>query len=334
MKSIGLLVLIIGSISFLSCQKQNTKVKENHTSNLIKIKLCKISLGNYNIKQPIYGEVQNQANTYISSPIGGILKAVYVKNGQNVRKGQIIATLDTRVYQDKAMAIDNDIKAIAKKLEYYKSQYERAKKLYNLGSMSYEQFSQIRTNLALTEGELKKNIYLERSIKDEASYGIVKAPFDGIVSNVIPQGSNVSPGSPIAYISAKNIYAKFYIPFNTKLSQDDTVEFQHHTYPLKVFEDEKSRLSIILPVSYKENPGNSLKAFIIKNIQGMKVPSSAVILYNNTPSVFVDISNNAKNIPVKILGNMENYYIISPIGYQEVICKGAKLLKDGEKLNE
>lgn len=329
------LLVLLGTslcISFLSCEKPSNISKKEDAIKGPSVEFCKVVYGAYDIKTPIYGEVQNQYATYLSSPIGGILKAVYVKNGQAVKKGQVVGVLDTKIYQDKALAISNDIKAISKKLEYYQSRYERAKKLYELGSMSYQQYSQIKTDLALAEGELKKNIYLEKSIKDEASYGVIRAPFDGIVSNVLPAGTNINPGVPIAYISAKNLYAKFFIPFNLKISKEDNIEFENHTYPIKTFQDDKSRLSVILPILSYENPGNTLKAFIIKKIVGMKVPTDAVVLYNNEPSVFVKKDNKALNIPVKILGNLGDYYVISLIDYKKVICKGAKLLKDGEVL--
>ena len=316
-----------------SCEKPNTKKEE--VSKGIKtpdISFCKVEYGSYQIKTPIYGEVQNQAATYISSPIGGILKALYVKNGDMVKKGEVIAVIDTKVYQDKAMAIAQDIESLKRKLKYYESRYERAKKLYQLGSMSYQEYSQIKTDLALARGELNKNIYLEKSIKDEASYGVIKAPFDGIVSNVIPKGTNVNPGSPIAFISAKKLYGEFFIPFNMKLTKDDKIMFENKLYPIHAFQDDKSRLAVIIPISSYENPGNSLKAFIIKTIQGQKVPSKALVLYNNRPSVFIKEGDVLKNIPVKILGNLGNYYVVSGISADSVVCKGAKLLKDGEKI--
>ena len=324
----GLLVLIL---SLFSCEKPKTK----ETSKGIKspnIALCKVVYGAYQIKTPIYGEVKNQAATYVSSPIGGILKSVYVKNGDFVKKGQVIAKLDTKVFQDKALSIAQDIEAYKKKLKYYMSRYERAKKLYKLGSMSYQEYSQIKTDLALAQGELDKNIYLKKSLEDEASYGIIKAPFDGIVSNVVPSGSNVNPGSPIAFISAKKLYGEFFIPFNMKISHTDKILFENKLYPINAFQDDKSRLAVILPISSYENPGNSLKAFIVKTIQGQRIPSKALVLYNNRPSVFIEQGDKVKNIPVKILGNMGQYYIVSGVTGDSVVCKGAKLLKDGEKV--
>ncbi len=333
MKFYNIFILLSLTAALCSCEKPNTKEKE--PSKGIKsphISFCKVEYGSYQVKTPIYGEVQNQAATYISSPIGGILKAVYVKNGDVVRKGQVIAIIDTKVYQDKAMAIAQDIESLKRKLKYYESRYERAKKLYKLGSMSYQEYSQIKTDLALANGELNRNIYLKKSIEDEASYGVIKAPFDGIVSNVIPKGTNINPGAPIAFISAKRLYGEFFIPFNMKLTKEDKILFENKFYPINAFQDDKSRLAVILPILSYENPGNSLKAFIVKTIQGQKIPSSALVLYNNRPSVFVRERNIAKNIPVKVLGNIGNYYIVFGINSDSVVCKGAKLLKDGEKI--
>jgi len=326
------MILFFSGVLF-SCEKPNTKEKESLKG--IKspnISFCKVEYGSYQIKTPIYGEVQNQAATYVSSPIGGILKAIYVKNGEFVKKGQVIATIDTKVYQDKAMAISQDIESLQKKLKYYESRYERAKKLYKLGSMSYQEYSQIKTDLALAQGELNKNIYLEKSVKDEASYGIVRAPFDGVVSNVVPSGSNINPGAPIAFISAKKLYGEFFIPFNVKISKNDKILFENKLYPINVFQDDKSRLAVILPISFYENPGNSLKAFIVKTIKGQKIPSKALVLYNNRPSVFIKSGNIVKNIPVKVLGNVGDYYVVSGVVGDYVVCKGAKLLEDGEKI--
>ncbi len=326
-----ILLYIFLTVGVFSCEKPKT-TQEKPVIKGPSVAFCNIKRGIYDIKIPIYGEVQNQKTTYISSPIGGILKAVYVKNGDVVKKGQVIAIIDTSIYQDKANSIQKDIDALNKKLKYYNSRYERAKKLYHLGSMSYQEYSQIKTNLALTKGEIEKNIYLEKSIKDEASYGVVRAPFNGVISNVILKGTNIAPNSPVAYISGMALYGEFFIPFNIKISKSDKIEFENKSYPINVFQDDKGRLSVIIPISFYENPGNSLKAFIIRSISGEKIPSKAVVLYNNKPSVFVKQDNIAKNIPVKILGNLGNYYVVSGVNSSEVICKGAKLLKDGENL--
>ncbi|WP_347923071.1 efflux RND transporter periplasmic adaptor subunit [Pontimicrobium sp. SW4] len=151
----------------------------------------------------IQGDVDTKENLIIYPEFSGTLTNVYVKEGQHVSKGQLLARID-----DGGMS--SQLAQMQTQYELAKTTFERQKRLWEQKIGSEIQYLQAKASM---EG-------LENSVKQmQAQVGktAVRAPFSGTIDEVITdQGQVVSPGGSqlMRIVSLKNMFVKASIPEN------------------------------------------------------------------------------------------------------------------------
>lgn len=119
----------------------------------------------------------------------GTLMTLEVDVGATVMEGQTIGTIDPTPYQ---LALDQA--TIAR--DGAQHEFERAKKLYETGSIAHQNFDQARLQAELTEAQYNVALLNRQNC-------LVKAPISGKISQTaVDRGATVSPSTPIATIDA------------------------------------------------------------------------------------------------------------------------------------
>ena len=159
-----------------------------------KIKLVSVSVieaQNFTHYIDLQGKIATE-NIYYVSPrgMGGQVKEIYVKQGDNVRKGQLLLKLDDAVVQQ-------NIKQLETQLEFAKNIFERQKNLWNDGIGTEVQYLTAKNNV---EG-LEKQMAV---IKEQSSTSRVYAEVSGVVDNVNIRVGELFNGSPLAGITIVN----------------------------------------------------------------------------------------------------------------------------------
>ncbi|MBQ1784408.1 MAG: efflux RND transporter periplasmic adaptor subunit [Gammaproteobacteria bacterium] len=106
--------------------------------------------------------------TSLSFRVNGLVKQLKVIEGQRIRQGELLATLNPRDFEIKL----NDVKA---KLELAKSRVARGQQLLAKGNFSQSNFDELKAQLSLAQAEFD---YAQHQL----SYTQLKAPFDGVIS--------------------------------------------------------------------------------------------------------------------------------------------------------
>lgn len=165
----------------------------------------------------LQGSVDTKQNLVITPEMGGILKTVYVKEGQNVTKGQLLASIDDGgLGQQKAQL---EIQA-----NLAKTTFERQKRLWDQKIGSEIQYLQAKSQY----DALQKNV---DQINQQLAKTNVRAPFNGVIDDVITeQGSVVAPGSQLMRIvNLNDMYIETDVPedyiTNVTENKDVKVEF-------------------------------------------------------------------------------------------------------------
>lgn len=159
-----------------------------------KIKLVGVSIietQNFTHYIDLQGKIATE-NIYYVSPrgMGGQVKEIYVKQGDNVKKGQLLLKLDDAVVQQ-------NIKQLETQLEFAKNIFERQKNLWNEGIGTEVQYLTAKNNV---EG-LEKQMAV---VKEQSSTSRVYAEVSGIVENVNIRVGELFTGSPLAGITIIN----------------------------------------------------------------------------------------------------------------------------------
>ena len=150
----------------------------------------------------IQGSVKTKQNILIYPEIPGILKTVFVKEGQRVSKGELLATIDDG-------GLSNQLAQLEVTTQLNKTTYERQKRLWKQKIGSEIQYLQTKANY-----EFQKNA-LEQ-LKSQLSKASIRAPFSGVIDDVMKEaGTVIAPGQGsevFRIMNLDNMYIEAEVP--------------------------------------------------------------------------------------------------------------------------
>lgn len=112
----------------------------------------------------------------------GIVKEVYVKENQFVKKGTILADIDTGKEDKDVLLAKAHLAKSEKELAYQKNNYLRKKALFSSGQLAKNEFDKIETDYQKAMADRNADIVSLEKAKLEIAYTHVVAPDDGIIT--------------------------------------------------------------------------------------------------------------------------------------------------------
>jgi membrane fusion protein, multidrug efflux system len=141
----------------------------------------------------LQGKVDATNISYVAPPNGqgGVVKALYVRQGQSVRRGQVLARLDDQL-------IRNQIAPLQTQLNAAEDTYRRTKNLWDQGIGTYQQVLSAQTQVET----LKRQIGI---IQKQAALMTVTAPTSGVIDQLnVKVGEMFTGGGLIPQIRIVN----------------------------------------------------------------------------------------------------------------------------------
>ncbi len=129
----------------------------------------------------IQGRLDGDENVGVTSQMLGVVKHVFVKPGESVRRGQVLGELDGSV-------MDQTLKELQASLEFVTDVYNRQKTLWEQKVGSELQYLQAKNNKESLENRIK-------TLKEQVEMTKIVSPINGNVEDVaIKVGMAVAPG--------------------------------------------------------------------------------------------------------------------------------------------
>jgi len=129
----------------------------------------------------------------LSTPVSGVIKAVNVEAGGKVKKGQVLLSLDTAIYQGRVDESQSEMVRLNAEMEEAKRELDRVKELYDRTITSTTDLDQAKLRVVTSQSRLSEaQARLQQNQKMLAD-ATIRAPFDAIV--VIRQAE---PGQSVA----------------------------------------------------------------------------------------------------------------------------------------
>ena len=236
----------------------------------------------------LQGNVQTKQNVLVYPEMPGILKKVFVKEGQKVAKGQPLAVIDDGGLSKQILILESNE-------QLAKTTYERQKRLWDQKIGSEMQFLQAKTSYNTQKNSTNQ-------LKQQLGKFTIKAPFTGIIDDVFKEkGTVVAPGQGaeiFRIINLSDMYIETDVPENyiTSITKNKAVEVN---FPIL----NETFHSKIRQVGNFINPSNrSFKIEVsVPNLAGKIKPNLTAKLklndYTNTNAILIPqsiISENAK----------------------------------------
>jgi len=141
------------------------------------------------------GRVQPVTQVSISANVAGEIVAIHVREGQNVKKGQLLAQLDKVRYEAASVSAKATFSSTKVALDRAEKELERAKALYKDKNLSQadldriiSEYESIKSNLAQAEANLKQ-------AEDNLQKTTIIAPINGTVIQLRKETGEIALGS-------------------------------------------------------------------------------------------------------------------------------------------
>ncbi|GAA4972359.1 efflux RND transporter periplasmic adaptor subunit [Algibacter aquimarinus] len=292
----------------------------------------------------LQGNVSTKQNIVIYAEFSGVLSTVYVKEGQRVSKGQILARIDDG-------GLSQQLSQLKIQSTLAKTTFERQKRLWDQKIGSEIQYLQSKATFEAQEQAVNQ-------LQNQVSKTVVRAPFTGTIDDVITdQGSVVAPGSTPLFriVNLQNMYIETDVPeryiSDVVAGKDVLVDFTvlnkqvdakvrqagnfinpaNRTFKIEVGLDNKDK-------SIKPNLTAKLKINDYTNDKAILIPQS-IISENAKGEQYVytisDKSDN-KGVVKRVIietGKTQGDYIEVLSGLKngnEIVDEGARSVKDGQ----
>lgn len=197
------------------------------------VALAPITLQDFKHYLDLQGKVDVQNISYIT-PAGqpGQIKAIYVKQGDNVKKGQLILKLDDAVARQNVAMVKQQMGSTKAQLDLARSIYERQKNLWDQHIGTEVQLLQDKTNVESLENQLKTIQANVSMIQEQANQSNVYSNVNGVVDEVTAHVGETFTGDPksgyIKIVNKSDLKITVIVPENyaSKISKGTAVEVQ------------------------------------------------------------------------------------------------------------
>jgi len=312
------------------------------TPKIIPVKVMNIGFSDHSTGQNYVGTIEASSSVSLSFSGMGTVERILVSEGERVRKGQLLAVLNSGTVQ-------NSYNATKSTLRQAQDAYDRLKPLHEKGSLTDIAWIEVETGL---EQAKAMEAIARKSVEDCNLY----APINGVISSrSIEVGVNVMPGlSAFKLVSIDEVNVNVSISENeignVKIGQTaaitvsalDNQEYKgvvdkkgveanqiSRTYPIKIkIGNTKSELM----------PGMVCKVYLEQpdKTENIVIPNRSVqISPDNKKFVWLADGNIAKRRFITV-GSLSNYGVIVENGLSagdKLIVEGYTKISEGMKIS-
>ncbi len=155
----------------------------------------------------LQGRIEAENISFVT-PRGGPaqIKAIYVKQGDRVKKGQLLLRLDDAIIQQNIVAARQGLESIKTQLSYAKDIYQRQKNLWEQGIGTEVQLITAKNNVATLENQLAASQENVKSVQVQSNTAQVYSNVNGIADVVTVKVGEMfgSAGSGVIQIVNNN----------------------------------------------------------------------------------------------------------------------------------
>ncbi len=346
------ILVALGIVSILySCNNKTEEKKQKEDIFKINVETQEIKKEKFQHVLELSGSIEAENIAYISPQTNGQIKTIHVKEGQRVKSGQLLVTINTEV-------LSSSLEELRTAYELALTMYKKQKELWEKKIGSEVQYLQAKN----AKESLDKKI---ETLKAQLELSKIRAPFDGIVDEIYQkEGELAMPGMQIIqFVNLNNMLLDVDVSesYISKISDKDMVlvsipslelekqakiyrlgnviNEQNRTFKLQVKLDNKKELikpnmvALINIIDFSCDSAIIIPSEIIKKDTRNKMFVFIISKENNdiiAKKVFVEPGMSYKGKTMVINGLSENDIVIIK-GYNKVSNGSVVDIKESKK---
>lgn len=295
------------------------------------VRVAQISQGTLEVTNHYLGTITPFTRSDLAARISGNILTIAKREGDLVRTGELLITIDDRELVDRTVAVNAEVLSTRQKLAGARSAYETQKSvfgrdeaLYKAGAISQEALERSRAALDGTratvdayEESLKGLAMNTRVARTQSGYSRIYAPFSGVVSKRWNEPGDLAvPGKPILTIDKSS-------PFKVlaQVPQEELAPLHSGTpvyltnggkrlsarvnriYPA-LGKNMLATVEVLCPTSPFGLPADATVEMdlVTRKVSGMIVPDQAVVKSDQRAFLYIIDNGTVHLRPVTLLG--------------------------------
>ena len=166
-------------------EKELAKSGAGATAQAVVVNISPVVAQDFNHYIEIQGKIESESVSFVTPRAGGgQVKAVYVKRGDKVKKGQLLLQLDNSLIKQSVAAAAQNIETVKAQAALAKSVYEKQKNLWEQNIGSEIQLLTAKTNAEALSSQLKAAMEQLGMAKDQLAFTSIYSDVDGVAEEV------------------------------------------------------------------------------------------------------------------------------------------------------
>lgn len=204
MKKLFVGIALLGALS--ACSSNETKETTGTAETAIAVTLSTPSANQQTTLQ-VTGRVEAAQSADISTRIMGYITRINVKTGDQVKKGQLLATISNDDIMAKRAQADAMIAEADVAYKNAQKDMDRFTVLYKQQSASAKEMDNVTMQYTSAKSRLEQARQMRKEVSATLNYTNLTAPFAGVVTQkLMDAGSMATPGMPILTIEQSGSY--------------------------------------------------------------------------------------------------------------------------------
>lgn len=160
------------------------------------------------------GTVEPFATVWVKAQVTGTLTRVHFKEGQDVKKGDILFTIDPRPFEAAVKQAESNLAKDMAQLENARAQLRRYEELLQKQFVSREQYDQVRAGANAFEATVEADKAALETVKLQLNYATIRSPMDGRTGSLLANEGNLVRVNDNAALVVINQVRPVYVGFS------------------------------------------------------------------------------------------------------------------------
>ena len=162
----------------------------------------------------------------VRARVSGFVEKIHFKDGQLVKEGDLLFTLDKRAYELATESARADVARTEAQLEFNAADVDRAQPLARSGTISDQSFDQRKANLSIARAQLQAAQAARKTAELNLEWTEVRAPINGRISDrKVDVGNLVAGGAAASTTLLSTIVSLDPIHFMFDVSEADFLRY-------------------------------------------------------------------------------------------------------------
>lgn len=220
---IGIILLLVGGLlgyrelsSWSQTKSGATTARRSGARSAVPVVVAQVGRKTMPVQARAIGNVEAYSTVSVRAQVTGAVMQVHFKEGQDVKKGDLLFTIDPRPLEAALKQAKANLARDTAQLENAREQVRRYGELVKKQYISREQYDQVRTNAGALEAVVQADKAVVENAKVQLGYCYIYSPVTGRTGSLLVNEGNlvrVNDATPLLVINQVSpIYVNFTLP--------------------------------------------------------------------------------------------------------------------------